>query len=160
MDELKKEIERYLKKHTYGVLATADGDNVRATPVMYSVDRDLNVLIYSENFTAKFEVLAKNSAVSFAIHNSRRPYKGLQLWGSAEVITAEDPRHEAHLPLRARMNPKLKAACAALNLIRITTSRIVMLQQARRGGPYVVLTRTADGRETLREVKSARELNA
>jgi len=96
MGHVKEQIARYLKKNRYCVLCTCAGDESRATPVRYQAD-DLNIIIYSEQFTRKFSYLKKNRSVTIALHSTRRPIQGLQLWGTAEVITHSDPRHAAYL---------------------------------------------------------------
>ena len=87
MGTIKKEMEKYLKSRKYCVLCTCSGDDLRATPVTYEVGDDLKIIIYSENYSRKFDLLKKNKKVALGLHNNRAPYRGLQLWGNAEVIT-------------------------------------------------------------------------
>lgn len=157
MGGIREEIETCLKKNKYCVLCTCSQDEPRATPVMYQAD-GLNVMVYSENFTAKFKYLKKNPRVALSFHTTRKPLKGLQLWGRAEVITHKDPRHEAHLPRQAKNNPKLKEACKVLNLVMITPTKIVMFDQARKGAHYLLWKKALGKREIEREIKSVRDL--
>jgi uncharacterized protein YhbP (UPF0306 family) len=159
MGNVKEHIVRYLKKNRYCVLCTCAGDESRATPVRYQAD-DLNIIIYSEQFTRKFSYLKKNRKVTIALHSTRSPIQGLQLWGTAEVITHRDPRHTAYLFPEAKRSTKLQEACKVLNLILVTPRRIVMLDQVPgRGYRYYVWERGKRGRETEREVKTIRELS-
>ena len=159
MGYVRDQINNYLKKHRYCVLCTCVGDKSRATPVRYQSD-DLNIIIYSERFTRKFSYLRKNRTVTIALHSTRSPIQGLQLWGTAEVITHRDPRHAAHLFPEAKRSAKLQEACKVLNLILVTPRRIVMLDQVPgRGYRYYVWEQDKRGRETEREVKTIRELS-
>ena len=159
MGNVRDQIVRYLKKNRYCVLCTCAGNESRATPVRYQAD-DLNIIIYSEQFTRKFSYLKKNRDVTIALYSSRKPIQGLQLWGTAEVITHRDPRHTAYLFPEAKRSAKLQEACKVLNLILVTPRRIVMLDQVPgRGYRYYVWERDKRGRETEREVKTIRELS-
>jgi len=159
MGNVKDQIVRYLTKNRYCVLCTCAGNESRATPVRYQAD-DLNIIIYSEQFTRKFSYLKKNRTVTIALYSSRKPIRGLQLWGTAEVITHRDPRHTAHLFPEAKRSAKLQEACKVLNLILVTPRRIVMLDQVPgRGYRYYVWEQDKRGRETEREVKTIRELS-
>jgi len=157
--KVRDEITKYLKKNHYCVLCTCAGNDPRATPVRYRTD-GLTIVIYSESFTRKFEYLKKNRNVAIALHSTRAPIKGLQLWGTAEVVTSSDPRHAAYLFPEAKKSAKLMEACKVLNLILVTPHRIVMLDQVpQRGYRYYVWERDKKGRETEREVKTIRELS-
>jgi len=155
MGKVKKEIEQYLKKNLFCVLGTFSKDNLRVTPVRYWCD-DLKILIFSEKYTAKFKLLKKNPKVSLGIYTASRPTKGLQLWGRAEVITHEDPRHDTYLPPQVKKNPKMKAVRKVLNLIQITPNKIVMLDQARKINPFLLWELDNNGKEKEREIKTLR----
>ncbi|MFC1591295.1 pyridoxamine 5'-phosphate oxidase family protein [Thermodesulfobacteriota bacterium] len=157
MGEMQQEIKKYLKKNKFCVLATCGKDMPRATPVRFWAD-GLDVFIYSEKYTAKFKNLKKNATVSLAMYGARAPLRGLQLWGTAEVIPHTDPRHAAHLPPVARKNPKMQAACKVLNLIKVLPRRIVMFDQGRKGAPYIVWECDKRGREKEYESVSLRGL--
>jgi uncharacterized pyridoxamine 5'-phosphate oxidase family protein len=159
MGKIKQEIEKYLKKHKYCVLCTCSNDDPRATSVRYEVGEDLTVIIYSENYTKKFNHLKKNKKVAIALHNQRMPYKGLQLWGTAEVVTPDDPRHFEYLPKMAKKSEKMREACKVLNLILVKPERIVMLGQLKMGGSYVLWEKGKKGKETERAVKTAIEMS-
>ena len=159
MGKIKQEIEKYLKKHKYCVICTCSNDDPRATSVRYEVGEELTVIIYSENYTKKFNHLKKNKKVALALHNQRMPYKGLQFWGTAEVVTPEDPRHFEYLPKRAKKSEKMREACKVLNLILVKPERIVMLGQLKMGGSYVLWEKGKKGKETERVVKTAIEMS-
>jgi hypothetical protein len=159
MGHVRDQITNYLKKNRYCVMCTSVGNESRATPVKYQAD-DLSIIIYSERFTRKFSYLKKNRNVTIALHSTRSPIQGLQLWGTAEVITHRDPRHTAYLFPEAKRSAKLQEACKVLNLILVTPRRIVMLDQVPGSGyRYYVWERGKRGRETEREVKTIRELS-
>ena len=159
MGEIKKEIEKYLKKHKYCVLCTCSNDDPRATSVRYEVGVDLTVMIYSENYTKKFKLLKKNKKVALALHNQSMPYKGLQLWGTAEIVTPDDPRHFEYLPKRAKKSEKMREACKVLNLILVKPERIVMLSQLSSLGRYLLWTKDTRGKEKESAVKTALEMS-
>jgi uncharacterized protein YhbP (UPF0306 family) len=155
MGKVKQEILQYLKKNRFCVLCTFSSKDLRATPVRYWSD-DLKINIFSEKFTAKFKLLEKNPKVSLGIYTARRPLKGLQLWGKAEVITYGDPRHETHLPSQVKKNPRLKGMRKILHLIQITPNKIVMLDQSRQGTPFLQWEIDKDGKEREQEIKTLR----
>lgn len=110
MGDVTQQIGAFLKKNRFGVLCACTQEQPRATPVRYW-SAGLTINVFSEKYTAKFHVLKKNRRVAFGIYNSR-PVRGLQLWGKAEVITCEDPRHAACLPGQIKKNPRMRAAPA------------------------------------------------
>jgi uncharacterized protein YhbP (UPF0306 family) len=159
MGSVREEIIGYLQQNKYCVLCTCSKDDPRATPVRYAID-DLRIIIYSEQFTKKFKYLRKNPNVALALHSTSSPIKGLQLWGTAEIITHRDPRHAAYLFPEAKRSAKLQEACKVLNLILVTPRRIVMLDQSpKKGYRYLVWEKSKSGREKEQEVKTIRELS-
>jgi general stress protein 26 len=159
MGAVKEKIARYLSEHQYCVLCTGSGDEVRATPVRYGV-AGFTIVIYSEKFTRKFAYLKKNPAVALALHASSYPLSGLQVWGTAEVITATDPRHAQHYFEEIKRSEKLQKACRVLNLILVVPRRMVLLEQIKgKGYWYSVWEQDARGREKEREIKTIRELS-
>ncbi len=131
MGTSKEKILQYLGENQYCVLCTGAGNDVRATPVRYATD-GMNIVIYSEKFTRKFAYLKKNPTVALALHSTSHPLKGLQIWGTAEVITAGDPRHAEYLFAEAKKSEKLREACKVLNLIFVKPRRMVLLEQVPR----------------------------
>jgi hypothetical protein len=87
------------------------------------------------------------------------PYKGLQLWGTAEVVTPDDPRHFKYLPKRAKKSEKMKEACKVLNLILVKPERIVMLGQLSSSGRYLLWTKDKNAKEKEHAVKTAIEMS-
>ncbi len=155
----KKKILQYLCENQYCVLCTGSGDELRATPVRYATD-GMNILIYSEKFTRKFSYLKKNPTVALALNSTGHPLMGLQIWGSAEIITARDPRHTEHLFAEAKNNDKLREACKVLNLILVVPRRMVLLEQVpKKGYWYYVWEQDRRGREKEQKIKTIRELS-
>ncbi len=159
MGKIKEKILHYLGENQYCVLCTGAGDDVRATPVRYATD-GMNIVIYSEKFTRKFAYLKKNLNVSLALHSTGHPIKGLQIWGTAEVIPASDARHAEYLFAEATKSDKLREACKVLNLIFIAPRRMVLLEQVpEKGYWYYVWEQDKRGREKEQEIKTVRELS-
>lgn len=155
MGKVKEEINAYLKKNKFCVLCTCSGSTPRATPVRYWYD-GRSVIVFSEKYTAKFKLLRKNRSVSLALYSARPPVRGLQLWGTAEVITHTDPRHDRYLPAMIKNNPKLQAAKKILHLILITPRKALMLDQSRAGYRYLLWETGRSGREKEQEIKNLR----
>ena len=159
MGAIKEKILHYLGKNQYCVLCTGTGDDVRATPVRYAT-AGMNIVIYSEKFTRKFACLKKNPLVALALHSTSHPLKGLQIWGTAEVITASDSRHGDYLFAEAKNSEKLREACKVLNLIFVTPRRMVLLEQLPgKGYWYFIWEQDRRGREKEQEIKTIRELS-
>lgn len=159
MGAIKEKILRYLGKNQYCVLCTGSGDELRATPVRYAAD-DHSIIIYSEKFTRKFAYLKKNPNVALALHSHEHPIQGLQIWGTAEVITASDPRHGQYLFEEAKRSEKLRQACRVLNLIIVSPRRMVLLEQLPgKGYWYSIWEQDRRGREKEQEIKTIRELS-
>jgi uncharacterized protein YhbP (UPF0306 family) len=160
MGTSKDKILHYLGENQYCVLCTGMGDDVRATPVRYGID-GMNIVIYSEKFTRKFAYLKKNPKVALALHSNSHPIKGLQIWGTAEVVTASDSRHAEYLFAEAKKNEKLREACKVLNLILVVPRRMVLLEQTpEKGYWYYVWEQDKRGREKEQEIKTVRELSS
>ena len=159
MGTSKEKILGYLSENQYCVLCTGMGNDVRATPVRYATD-GMNIIIYSEKFTRKFAYLKKNPNVALALHSTGHPIKGLQIWGTAEVVTASDSRHTDYLFAEAKKSEKLREACKVLNLILVVPRRMVLLEQVpEKGYWYYVWEQDRRGREKEQEIKTIRELS-
>ena len=158
MGKIKDEIVAYLSQNQYCVLSTCSQDTPRATPVRYENDGVI-VNILSEKQSAKFLVLEKNTQIALGIYNDDSPMRGLQLWGRAEVMFHGDPEHEAALPPGMKDNPKMQAAIQNLNLIKITPSKMVLLDQSRDGAPYLLWELDQDGNDVEQEFKSPAEVS-
>ena len=160
MGASKEKIFQYLSDNQYCVLCTGAGDDLRATPVRYATD-GMNILIYSEKFTRKFAYLKKNLNVALALYDQGHPIKGLQIWGTAEVVTATDPRHGEYIFAEAKKSEKLREACKVLNLILVAPRRMVLLEQVpEKGYWYYVWDQDKRGREKEQEIKTIRELSS
>jgi uncharacterized protein YhbP (UPF0306 family) len=159
MGKIKEKILGYLGENQYCVLCTGAGDALRATPVRYATD-GLNIVVYSEKFTRKFAYLKKNPNVALSLHSTSHPLKGVQIWGTAEVITASDSRHDEYLFAEAKKSEKLREACKVLNLILVAPRRMVLLEQVpEKGYWYYVWEQDKRGREKEQEIKTIRELS-
>jgi len=126
--------------------------------VRYELGEDFQLVIYSENYFKKFEVLEKNNKVAIALHNPGTPYRGIQVWGTAELITMEDPRHFDYLPAQAKNSEKMKEICKVLTLILVTPHRVMMFDQQRKGDSYIAWQKDASGKEKEMSVKSGQDL--
>jgi hypothetical protein len=158
MGKVKNEIVTYLKQNQFCVLCTCSQDNPRATPVRYNSD-DLTIHILSEKHSAKFIVLKKNQHISLGIYNDDAPMRGLQLWGEAKILSHGDPGYDAGLPPEMKDNPKMQDAMKVLNLIKVTPSKIVLLDQSRDGAPYLLWELDKGGNEQEREIKKVGEVS-
>jgi uncharacterized protein YhbP (UPF0306 family) len=158
MGKIKDAIVAYLKQNQYCVLSTCSQDTPRATPVRYEND-GVTVNILSEKQSAKFLMLEKNKRVALGIYNDDSPMRGLQLWGKAEVMSHGDPEHEAALPPGMKDNPKMQAAIQNLNLIKVTSSKIVLLDQSRDGNAYLLWELDQNGNDVEQEFKSPAEVS-
>ena len=155
MGKVKVDIVKYLKKNSLCVLCTCNKDEPRASPVSYRSD-GLTINIFSEIFTYKYKILKKNRKVSIGIYTSSHPDKGLQLWGKAEVITHEDPRHDKCLPPQVKKNPKYKSLRKIVHLIQITPYKILMIDTARKGNHFLKWEIDKTGKEIEKEIKTFR----
>lgn len=156
MGKVKEEIARYLKKNRLCVLCACSKNTPRATPVGYTSE-GLTVNIYSEKFTSKFTFLEKNRNVALGIYNVSRPDRGLQLWGKAEIISHEDPRHYQYLSPRAKKNPKIKILSKIVKLIQVTPYKIVMVDATRKGNHFLKWELDQNGKEREKEIKTLRK---
>ena len=95
-DELRAEIDAFLKEETVCTLAVADGDFIRCTPLTYAY-REGKFHIFSEG-GLKFRALAKNKNVALEIHAAYHgpgSARSVQVTGVAEVIGAADADYVA-----------------------------------------------------------------
>ncbi|MBM4129301.1 MAG: pyridoxamine 5'-phosphate oxidase family protein [Nitrospira sp.] len=155
MGKIKEEIAQFLKENRLCVLCTCRDNESRATPVTYWSD-GLTINIFSEKFTAKFQFLEKNPKVSIGIYTTRQPDRGLQLWGRAEVITHDDPRHEKHLPQQVKKDPKLRKMKKMVKLIQVTPYKILVVDQTRKGRHFLKWEVDETGKESEKEIKTLR----
>ncbi len=155
MGKIKDEIAKFLKQNNMCVLSTCRKDEPRATPVTYWSD-GLTVNIFSEKFTSKFEFLEKNLKVAIGIYASNHPPRGLQLWGKAEIIDHEDPRHDRRMPRRAKENPKYESLRKIVKLLQITPWKIVVVDGSRKGKTFLKWEVDRNGKEIEKEIKTLR----
>ena len=88
-DDLRKELDAFLKGEKVCTLAVADGDFVRCTPLTYTY-REGKFYIFSEG-GLKFRALAKNKNVALEVHaeyHGLGSAKGVQVPGEAFIARA------------------------------------------------------------------------
>ena len=120
-EELRKEIEEFLKKRSVCALATADKDFVRSTPIAYNYI-DGYFYLFSEG-GRKFKALKENKNVSLSVFDpvvSFTELHSLQVMGKAEILEQDCEEYlriasYKHLSLEA-----LKKLSHPLYLIKIT----------------------------------------
>ena len=90
-DDLRKELDSFLKGEKVCTLAVADGGFIRCTPLTYTY-REGRFYIFSEG-GLKFRALAKNKNVALEVHaeyHGLGSAKSVQVTGEALVIGADD----------------------------------------------------------------------
>jgi nitroimidazol reductase NimA-like FMN-containing flavoprotein (pyridoxamine 5'-phosphate oxidase superfamily) len=90
-EELKKKIIDFLDEHVICTLATCSENVPRSTPVRYR-NRGLTIYVLAEG-GMKVKNIRENPRVSVSLYGHYTGFqsvRGLQLWGKAEVLTAED----------------------------------------------------------------------
>ncbi|MBI5374096.1 MAG: pyridoxamine 5'-phosphate oxidase family protein [Candidatus Schekmanbacteria bacterium] len=90
-EELEAAITDFLAKHILCTLATCDNNEPRATPIRYRSE-GMNIFFLTEG-GGKVKNMLSNPKVSVGIHGEYSGFdsvKGLQLWGTAEVIEPGD----------------------------------------------------------------------
>jgi nitroimidazol reductase NimA-like FMN-containing flavoprotein (pyridoxamine 5'-phosphate oxidase superfamily) len=96
-EKLKEEIKKFLRYHRICTLATCSGGIPRSTPVRYR-SKDFTIYIFTEG-GGKVHNILDNPNVSVSLYGNYSGFesvKGLQLWGTAEIITPDDTkRYEA-----------------------------------------------------------------
>jgi general stress protein 26 len=127
-EKLKQAVETYIKANNTCALATGSGSFIRCTPIEYSY-HDGCFWMFSEG-GEKFISLESNKNVCLAIfdkYNGFGTLKGMQVMGVAEVVEpfAEEYIRAANfkkIPIEA-----LKKLPEAMNLIKVTPTRIDFL---------------------------------
>lgn len=90
-EQLRERIVKFLSAHCIGTLATCLDNEPRATPVRYR-NSDLTVYVHTEG-GGKLYNLSRNPRVSFGVSGNYSGFKtvrGLQLWGTADIIASTD----------------------------------------------------------------------
>jgi menaquinone-dependent protoporphyrinogen IX oxidase/uncharacterized protein YhbP (UPF0306 family) len=127
-DLLKRHIEDFLMKHNTCVLATGQGDRVRATPTEYMFI-DGCIYMLSEG-GEKFANIILNPYVSIGISD---PYKnmadlaGMQISGTAEMIQIGSEEYKFILGKKKLNYEKILSLPMALNLLKIEINKIEFL---------------------------------
>ena len=89
--ELGDRINKFLRKQLIGSLATCHDSIPRSTTVRYSSD-NLTIYVLTEG-GGKLRNVRKNANVCFSVYGKYtgfRSCRGIQLWGTAEVISADE----------------------------------------------------------------------
>ena len=134
-DELRKELDAFLKDEKVCTLAVADGDFIRCTPLTYAY-REGRFYIFSEG-GRKFRALAKNKNVALEIHAEYRGLgtaKSVQVTGEAEVIGADDEDFIARANAAGMNGASLKKM--GLILIVVTARKLEYLNSELRKCGY------------------------
>ena len=134
-DELRKELDAFLKGEKVCTLAVADGDFIRCTPLTYAY-REGRFYIFSEG-GRKFRALAKNKNVALEIHAEYRGLgtaKSVQVTGEAEVIGADDEDFIARANAAGMNGASLKKM--GLILIVVTARKLEYLNSELRKRGY------------------------
>lgn len=127
-DLLKSNAEDFLRKHNTCVLATGQGERVRATPIEYMFV-DGFIYMISEG-GEKFANLILNPAVSIGISD---PYKsmsdlaGMQISGRAVLVGIGSGEYKYVLEKRGLDFEKISSLPMALNLLKIEIGKIEFL---------------------------------
>ena len=134
-DELRKELDSFLKGEKVCTLAVADGNFVRCTPLTYTY-REGRFYIFSEG-GLKFRALAKNKNVALEIHaeyHGLGSAKGVQVTGEALVIGADDEDFITRTDAAGMNGASLKKM--GLVLIVVTAERLEYLNSTLRERGY------------------------
>lgn len=120
-EDLRVEINRFLREHNTCALATGAGDYVRCTPLEYLWE-DGAFWIFSEG-GRKFVGLERNANVSLAVFE---PYEGfgrlasMQVMGKAEVVDPASPEFTRALGYRGIPASKADKIAQMLHVIKVT----------------------------------------
>ncbi len=90
-DELKKVIIDFLANHCLCTIATCDGNIPRSTPVRYK-SHETDIYVLTEG-GGKFKNILNNPKVSVSLYGEYSGFesvKGLQIWGTAEIIKPDE----------------------------------------------------------------------
>jgi menaquinone-dependent protoporphyrinogen IX oxidase/uncharacterized pyridoxamine 5'-phosphate oxidase family protein len=127
-DLLKRYIEDFLTKHNTCVLATGQGDRVRATPIEYMFIGGY-IYMLSEG-GEKFANIILNPNVSIGIcdpYKSMSDLAGIQISGTAEVIEMVSEEYKFILGKRKLDYEKILSLPMALNLLKIEIRKVEFL---------------------------------
>lgn len=119
-EELKAEIEEFLKKHKVCALATAAGDFVRCTPIEYNYV-DGCFYLFSEG-GLKFRALESNKHVCLAVFQESADFgnlAGLQVTGTAEIVELWSEEYMRIAAFKKIPVEVLKKLPRPMNLIKI-----------------------------------------
>ena len=134
-DDLREELDSFLKGEKVCTLAVADGNFVRCTPLTYTY-REGKFYIFSEG-GLKFRALAKNKNVALEVHaeyHGLGSAKGVQVTGEALVIGADDEDFIARANAAGMNGASLKKM--GLILIIVTARKLEYLNSELRKRGY------------------------
>jgi len=107
--DLKKLIEDYLKEVKLMQLATSANNQPWVCSVWFGFDEDLNIYWFSSTTRRHSKEVMKNPKVSAAIvypHTPKDPPRGLQLEGTAELLTKKEDIAKARSVYEGRIFSK------------------------------------------------------
>lgn len=126
--ELDKHTEEFISGHNTCALATGHGNTVRVTPIEY-IYRDGSFYLLSEG-GEKFANILANPNVSLCIYDEFKGMNelgGMQITGTAEIIPIGSEKYLSALEYRKIDYEKQRSMSVALNLIKITVTKIEFL---------------------------------
>lgn len=131
--ELRHAIEEFIASHRIGALATAtaDGTFVRNTPIEYDYF-DGSFWMFSEG-GQKFRALATNQHACLAVFEPNPAFGhlgGMQVTGIATVVEPFSPDYLAACDHKHIDPERLKKLPFTMNLIKLTPTRIDVLESA------------------------------
>lgn len=109
--DLKKLIQDYLKEARLMQLATAIDNQPWVCSVWFAADKDLNIYWFSSTIRRHSSEVVKNQKVAAAIvlpQTPEDPPRGLQLQGTAELLTDQKDIDKAISVYAGRVFPKEK----------------------------------------------------
>jgi menaquinone-dependent protoporphyrinogen IX oxidase len=126
--ELKKQVEEFLKSHNTCTLSTGYQNRVRATPIEYTY-HDGSLYLLSEG-GEKFANLLLNPKVSVAVYE---PYSGMdnlagmQISGSASLVDRGDEEYKKIIQLKGLKMDFIESLPINMSMIKISMGKIEFL---------------------------------
>jgi len=131
-EELRKRALRFLHNQVVGTLATCFDNEPRSTPVRYRC-QGFAIYILTEG-GGKVRNIRENNKVSFSLYGKYagfRTVRGMQLWGTAEIIEPKDKENYSKafeiMKLQEREDLKkvgIEEVQPGMAIIKITPNRV------------------------------------
>jgi general stress protein 26 len=119
------EVERYIREHQSMVVATMLDGEVRASTACFAVGESMRLYFLVFAGTVKHRGVTQRSQVSLVIDDGFRiPMRGVEIIGSAEVVTGAERRYGESL--LAERFPDLQSVWndPRILIVRVTPERI------------------------------------